>query len=111
MRIAVLGATGRAGSRIIAEALRRGHALTGIARNPENLAPAERLTVRAGDALPPGLADLLRGHDVVVSTMRFATMPAAAVINAAKLAGVKRPAVVGGAGSLEVVPGATFSMR
>jgi putative NADH-flavin reductase len=105
MKIAVLGATGRAGSRIIIEALRRGHEVTGIARNPEKLAPAERLTMRAGDALAPGSADLLRGHDVVVSTMRFTTVPAAAVIDAVKQAGVKRLAVVGGAGSLEVASG------
>jgi putative NADH-flavin reductase len=105
MKIAVLGATGRAGSRIIAEALRRGHIVTGIARNPEKLGAAERLTLRAGDALKPGTADLLRGHDVVVSTMRFSTVPAAAVIAAVKHAGVKRLAVVGGAGSLEAAPG------
>src|ERR1039458_8138050 len=98
MKIAVLGATGRAGSRIIIEALRRGDEVTGSARNPEKLAPAERLTVRAGDALAPGSADLLRGHDVVVSTMRFTTVPAAAVIDAVKQAGVKRLAVVGGGG-------------
>ena len=105
MKIAVLGATGRVGSRIIAEALRRGHAVTGIARDPEKLAPAERLTRRAGDALSPGLADLLRGHDVVVSAMRFANVPAGAVIQAVTQAGLRRLVVVGGAGSLQVAPG------
>jgi uncharacterized protein len=106
MKIVVLGATGRAGSRIVAEALRRGHEVTGIARHPEKLSAAERLTLRTGDALTPGFADLLRGHDVAVSTMRFSTVPAAAVIGAVKQAGVTRLVVVGGAGSLEVAPGA-----
>lgn len=105
MKIAVLGASGRAGSRIVAEALRRGHEVTGIARDAGKLASAERLTLRNGDALSPGLAGLLRGHDVVVSSMRFASIPAAAVLGAVKEAGVKRLIVVGGAGSLEVAPG------
>jgi putative NADH-flavin reductase len=105
MKIAVLGATGRAGSRIVAEALQRGHEVTGIARNPEKLAPHARLTMKAGDALSTGLPELLRNHDVVVSTMRFADIPASKVIGAVKQAGVKRLVVVGGAGSLEVAPG------
>ncbi len=35
MKIALIGATGRAGSQIVAELSRRGHTVTAIARNPE----------------------------------------------------------------------------
>ena len=43
MKIAVIGASGNAGSRITAELARRGHAVTAIARNPERIAaPGQR---------------------------------------------------------------------
>ena len=38
MKIAVIGASGNAGSRITTELARRGHAVTAIARNPEKIA-------------------------------------------------------------------------
>ena len=34
MKITVLGATGNAGSRVVAEALSRGHEVTAVVRNP-----------------------------------------------------------------------------
>ena len=37
MKIAVIGASGNAGSRITAELARRGHSVTAIARNPEKI--------------------------------------------------------------------------
>jgi putative NADH-flavin reductase len=37
MKILLLGATGRTGKHIIEEALRRGHKIAAIARNPEKL--------------------------------------------------------------------------
>ena len=40
MKIALIGATGYTGSKILAEALSRGHVVTAISRHPENL-PAE----------------------------------------------------------------------
>ena len=38
MKIAVIGASGNAGSRITAELARRGHSVTAIARHPEKIA-------------------------------------------------------------------------
>lgn len=105
MKIAVLGATGMAGSRIVAEALARGHQVTGIARKPEGLADHPALTKVAADVAGPGLADLLRGHDVVVSALHFQTLSEPALVAAVKAAGIKRLLVVGGAGSLEAAPG------
>lgn len=37
-KIAIIGATGRAGSQLLEEALRRGHTVTAIARNTDTLA-------------------------------------------------------------------------
>ena len=39
MKIALIGATGNAGSRILAELSRRGHAVTAIARDPQKIPP------------------------------------------------------------------------
>lgn len=105
--IAILGITGRAGSRIAHELLQRGHTVTGIARKVGDVAPRAGLTVQAGDAMQPdALSALLRGHDAVVSATRFdGGSDAASVIAATRQAGVPRLLVVGGAGSLEVAPG------
>ncbi len=37
MNVALIGATGNAGSRILSELVRRGHAVTAIVRNPERV--------------------------------------------------------------------------
>ncbi|RZI97405.1 MAG: NAD(P)-dependent oxidoreductase [Variovorax sp.] len=105
--IAILGITGRAGSRIANELLQRGHTVTGIARNVSGVAAREGLEVKAGDATKADtLAPLLRGHDAVVSATRFdGGSDAATVVAATRGAGVPRLLVVGGAGSLEVAPG------
>ena len=85
MNIALIGITGRVGSRIADELLRRGHQVTGIARNPDEVVTRAGLAARQGDATDPeGLAPLLA---------------------ALRQAGVPRLLVVGGAGSLRVAPG------
>ncbi|WP_043362868.1 NAD(P)-dependent oxidoreductase [Belnapia sp. F-4-1] len=106
MKIALLGATGRAGSRLLAELLRRGHAVTAIARHPEGLAPAPSLTPARGDAADEAsLAALLAGHDAAISALPFAGTDPHRLLRAMKAAGISRYLVVGGAGSLEVAPG------
>lgn len=105
MKIAVLGATGMAGSRIVTEALARGHQVTAIARKVEALADQPGLTKVAADVSGPDLAPHLRGHDAVVSALHFQTLSEPALVAALKAAGVRRLLVVGGAGSLEVAPG------
>jgi uncharacterized protein len=104
--IALIGASGRAGSRILKELSERGHAVTAIARNPEKIAPLPKVTTKKGDAWDKnGLAALLRGHDAVVSAVHFSASDAQTLIGAVRVSGVKRYLVVGGAGSLEVAPG------
>lgn len=100
-KIAIIGATGRAGSQLLEEALRRGHTVTAIARNTGAIAARPGLTVKQADALDAAaLQQAISGSDVVISAAHFATLPAPAVIGPVKQAGVKRLLVVGGAGSL-----------
>ncbi|MGE8066090.1 NAD(P)-dependent oxidoreductase [Pseudomonas sp. NPDC089569] len=100
-KIAIIGATGRAGSQLLEEALRRGHSVTAIARDTSKIGQREGVTTRNVDALDAAaLQAAVVGHDVVISAAHFATLPASAVTGPVKGAGVKRLLVVGGAGSL-----------
>jgi uncharacterized protein len=106
MKIAVAGASGRAGSCITAELARRGHAVTAIARHPDKVANLPNVTPRKGDVLDQvGLTALWAGHDVAISSVHFLASDPAKLIGAAKDSKVGRYLVVGGAGSLEVAPG------
>jgi len=106
MKIAVAGASGRAGSCITAELARRGHSVTGIARNPDKIAKLADVTAVAGDANDrAALAKLWSGHDAAVSSIHFLVSDVETLIGAARDSGVPRYLVVGGAGSLEVAPG------
>jgi uncharacterized protein len=106
MKVALVGATGNVGSRLLAELTSRGHTVTAIARHPEKAPAQPGVTAKRGDASDKaGLAALLAGHDAVVSSLRFFDTDPHTLIGAVKVAGVKRYFVVGGAGSLEVAPG------
>ena len=105
MRVAILGASGRAGSEITRELAARGHEVLAIARKPEAIPALPGVTARAGDASDPAaLAALIRGCDAVISALHF-DVPAATLLAALKQAGVPRLLVTGGAASLEVAPG------
>src|SRR5699024_9245436 len=106
MKVALIGISGRVGSRIFAELLNREHTVTGIARNTENVATLPGLEIKSADATNAAqLAPLLAGHDAVISASKFTSSDPDELIAAVKQAGVKRLLVVGGAGSLEVAPG------
>jgi hypothetical protein len=114
LKIALLGATGMIGSRIAAEAARRGHQVTALSRNPERVsADIPNLTAAKADVLDAAsVADAVRGHDVVASAYAPPQGEVGAVVAASRAlvegvrrAGLKRLVVVGGAGSLEVAPG------
>ena len=93
-------------SKILAELLDRGHDVTGIVRHPEKLQPHPRLIGKRGDINDEdALAQLLSGHDAVISSVRFVSSDPHILLRAVKGAGVERVLVVGGAGSLEVAPG------
>jgi putative NADH-flavin reductase len=106
MKIAVIGATGHVGSRLVDEALSRGHQVTAVARNASRLPPDEKLAFSGADATDPEqLSRALAGHDVVISATPFRQVKPESLIGAVRRSGVKRYLVVGGAGSLEVSPG------
>ena len=106
MKIAVIGASGNAGSRITSELASRGHAVTAIAPHPEKIAVLPNVTAKAGDVMDGArLAKLIAGHDAAISSVHFLASDPAILIAAAKASGVGRYLVVGGAGSLEVAPG------
>ncbi len=106
MKVALIGASGAAGSRLLAELVRRGHQVTGIARNPEKIAAGAGVSVAKGDVFDkPGLVTLLKGHDAIISSVHFSASDPELLIDAVRESGVKRYFVVGGAGSLEVAPG------
>jgi putative NADH-flavin reductase len=103
--IALIGASGNIGGRILTEALQRGHTVVGIVRNPEKLAPKKLFTISRGDIGNPGeLAEHLLGADVVVASLRWADN-APQLLDAVRQAGVPRLIAVIGAGSLEASPG------
>ncbi|AYZ67824.1 NAD-dependent epimerase/dehydratase family protein [Burkholderia multivorans] len=111
LNIALFGATGTIGSRIVAEAARRGHRVTALSRTPG--AGGAGITAKAADLFDPAsIAAALPGHDVVASAYGPKQDDPAKVVAATEAlvagvrrAGLKRLVVVGGAGSLEVAPG------
>jgi uncharacterized protein len=106
MQIALIGASGQVGSRLLKELSDRGQTITAIARNPDRIAKLPGVTARKGDVFDKdGLAALLEGHDAVISAVHFLDSDPDTLIAAVRASGVKRYLVVGGAGSLEVAPG------
>jgi putative NADH-flavin reductase len=106
MKVAHVGATGKVGSKILDELLRRGHTVTAISRHPDK-APARKGVVAAqGDVSDPDkLAAIIRGHEAVISSAPFSPGSSPGLLDAVRKSGVKRYIAVGGAGSLEVAPG------
>ncbi|HEY4132736.1 MAG TPA: NAD(P)-dependent oxidoreductase [Gemmatimonadaceae bacterium] len=118
MRIVIFGVTGNVGRRVAAEALRRGHDVVGVVRDPNAVpSPDPRVQLMQGDATDAAsVASVAKGADAVVSAIsprpssRGLPQPkladnVRALIAGLRNAGVKRVLFVGGAGSLEVAPG------
>ena len=62
MKVALIGASGNGGSRLLAELSRRGHQVTAIARNPDTIAKLPGVTAKKGDVFDkPGLVQLAQG--------------------------------------------------
>jgi putative NADH-flavin reductase len=106
MRIAVYGATGMIGSRVVTEALARDHEVTGITRTGGELLAARAIQGDAGDA---ELAKRIAGEvDVVVSAIGPSRTGGdrreylGHLSNLAETVGDARLLVIGGAGSLLV---------
>ncbi|GAA1536510.1 NAD(P)H-binding protein [Dactylosporangium maewongense] len=70
MRLAVFGATGRAGRVVVDHALRGDHEVCTLARDPARLRPRAGLRVVGGDVRDPAaVAETLEGADAVISTL------------------------------------------
>jgi uncharacterized protein len=114
MKILLIGATGMIGSRVLAEAVARGHEVTAAARSADKVAAGKGVTavaVNAADAAR--LTDLARDADVIVAAtsprstgdaMAEAAAAATGVMAAAAATGT-RLIHVGGAGSLQFADG------
>jgi len=110
MRITIFGAAGELGSRILSEALERGHDVTAVVRNTDQFhkLPSGAVPV-AGDASNSGeVAKLTMGQDLAISAIRPPTgqeqllVPITkAILNGVAETGV-RVLIAGGAASLHM---------
>lgn len=115
MKITIIGATGFVGSKITNELVNRNHEVTAISRSVKDSDKKNLNYVSADVFNAKELAEVLKGHDAVVSAYNAGwTNPniyddfiagSKAVQEAVKLSGVKRFITIGGAGSLFVAPG------
>ena len=99
--IALIGATGNIGGRILDEALSRGHRVTGTTRDAAKLLPRTNLmpaVVNTADV--EKLATVLKNHDAVVTSIKWNEADIHQVLDAIRRSGVKRALFVIGAGSL-----------
>jgi uncharacterized protein len=108
MNIVLAGATGNIGSRILDEALRRGHRVTGLTRDPAKLAARDGLQAKKASTTEVGaFADALKGHDAAILSVKWNENDVHRVLDALRKAGVKRCLFVVGAGSLLRTDGRT----
>jgi putative NADH-flavin reductase len=116
MKIAVIGAAGNIGRRIVREALDRGHQVTAVGRHAPKQDPDDaKLSTAVADVTNPDeVANVVQGHDAIVSAVgpahdgsqpTFLVDAARALMDGARRGRVKRLVTVGGAGSLFVSPG------
>jgi putative NADH-flavin reductase len=108
MNIVLAGATGNIGSRILDEALQRGHRVTGLTRDPAKLAARSGLQAKKANTTEvAAFADALKGHDAAILSVKWNENDVHQVLDALRKAGVKRCLFVVGAGSLLRTDGRT----
>jgi len=118
MNIALVGATGFVGSKLLNEAVQRGHTVTAITRSPQKLPANPAIDPVGADVNDVNtLVTYFRNKDAVIHAYAPARDLGVAekldqqgqatqtIITAVKAADVKRLLAVGGAGSLYVAPG------
>jgi len=125
LKIIVYGSTGRVGSRIVTEALSRGHSVTAVSRDSARVVQShDNLLPVRGDILDRESVDeLILDHDVVVISVRgrvgnsrdpeqtVQRVGAEVLVDAMRAIGDEAPRIiyVGGAGSLYVEPGVVYA--
>ena len=101
MNIVVIGATGNIGRSVVDEALRRGHTVTATTRDPAKVAPRAGMIVKAANTSDvAGTADVLKGHDAAILSVKWNEADISQVLDAIAKSGVNRCLFVVGAGSL-----------
>jgi uncharacterized protein len=113
MKVVLFGASGMIGSRVLDELVRRGHAVTAVARHPETVQAVNGVKAVRGDVTDPdSVAAVAKGADAAISAYAPPQTDPGKILDATrallaglKQAGVRRLIAVGGAGSLEVAPG------
>lgn len=112
MKVAIIGATGFVGTKLVNEALKRGFEVTAIARDTSKITDdrASKVSVDVTDI--DKLSNVLKNHDTIISAFNAGwknpnlyddnIAGLTAIQKAVKNSGVKRFIVVGGAGSLYI---------
>lgn len=86
-KVALIGASGNVGTQLVAEALRRNHRVTAIARDPSKLGQHPGLELTAIDLHDAqALQNAVAGHDAVITSVRFDGLNPAAIIDPLKAA-------------------------
>lgn len=110
MKVALIGSTGPVGKRLLNELVERGHQVTAISRSVGNITETSQVKAAEADVHDSeSLAKALKGHDAVISAIRFLKVDYAKLIAGVKASGVKRYLIVGGAASL-FAPGTTTKL-
>jgi uncharacterized protein YbjT (DUF2867 family) len=113
VRVALSGATGFTGRRVVAELLRRGHEVRALVRPPSarrNL-PAALATVEGDMADSHALARLLRETDAYVHVASLGFGHADAVVDAVESAGVRRAIFFSSTSLFTLLPAASKGVR
>lgn len=116
LRIVIFGAGGRVGRATVAEAVRRGHRVTAVVRDPAKYRDLEGISVSVvqGDAThSESVATLAAGHDAAVNTsvrldiasVDYFTAAAKALVTGLTTAGVRRLLTLSAASTLRTAHG------
>lgn len=113
--IAVFGASGRTGQRVVQAAIAQGHTVRALVRDPARLAPEPAVTPVAGDVLDPdAVARALEGADGALSVLgggtpadprRTRSLGIRNIVTAMQAHGPRRIVAVGSGGVLDSTTG------
>lgn len=118
MRVVLFGATGQIGSRVLTQALPRGHQMTVVVREPSKITVADPgLTVVEGNARDrDAVVAVIAGHEAVISALGpggpgvsdqhldILTVGTSNLIAGMRTAGIRRSVVLGSVATLNATP-------
>jgi putative NADH-flavin reductase len=126
MKLIVFGASGNCGAHFVRHAASRGHQVTAVVRGSTHEAPGG-VKVERGDVLDPGfVAEVIRGHEVVMSGLGmrykhpfaklespvdFTSRATRHIVDGMKAAGLSRISIISAAGVGDSRPVLNWPMR